>query len=84
MAAVLDPSFKLHYIRNLKLPANVENPLKQNIIQIILDEISKDLITSSDGSSSTATSFISSTLHFERSYSFLMIIVMAIQMLLRH
>jgi hypothetical protein len=66
MAAVLDPSFKLHWIRDLKLPANAENRLKQNIIQLILDEISKDLTTSttalSNGNiSSAATSSLSST-----------------------
>ena len=46
MATVLDPNFKLNWIRDLKLPVNSENRLKQNIIQLILDEISKDLRTS--------------------------------------
>ena len=43
MATVLDPSFKFFWIRDLKLPVNIENRLKQNIIQLILDEITKDL-----------------------------------------
>ena len=59
MATVLDPSFKFYWIRDLKLPANVENRLKQNIIQLILDEISKDSTTSSaqlqDSSSSSSS-----------------------------
>ena len=61
MAAVLDPSFKFYWIRDLKLLANVENRLKQNIIQLILDEISRDSTTSNHlpdqgGSSSSSSS----------------------------
>ncbi|CAF4069257.1 unnamed protein product [Rotaria sordida] len=48
MAAVLDPAFKFYWIRDLKLPANAENRLKQSIIQFILDDISKDTTTSSN------------------------------------
>ncbi|CAF3382037.1 unnamed protein product [Rotaria sp. Silwood2] len=58
MAAVLDPSFKFYWIRDLKFTVNVENRLKQNIIQLILDEISKDFSTStqfSDQNSSSST-----------------------------
>ncbi|CAF4712886.1 unnamed protein product, partial [Rotaria sp. Silwood2] len=58
MAAVLDPSFKFYWIRDLKLPVNFENRLKQNVIQLILDEISKDLPTLSH--SHDETSFYSS------------------------
>lgn len=42
IASLLDPAFKFLWIRDLKLPVNTENRLKQNIIQLILDEISKD------------------------------------------
>ncbi len=42
MATVLDPAFKFFWLRDLKLPAQIENRLKQNIIQMIIDEISKD------------------------------------------
>ena len=45
IATVLDPSFKFYWLRDLKLPANGENRLKQNIIQFILDDISKDTAT---------------------------------------
>ena len=51
MAAVLDPSFKFYWIRDLNLPINTENRLKQHIIQLILDEISKDGQASSKQSS---------------------------------
>jgi hypothetical protein len=68
MATVLDPSFKFYWIRDLKLPSNVENRLKQNLIQLILDEISKDSTTSTQlpdssnsSSSTTATLCLSST-----------------------
>jgi hypothetical protein len=43
MATVLDPCFKFHWLRDLQLPANAENRLKQNIIQLIFDEINKDV-----------------------------------------
>jgi hypothetical protein len=72
MAAVLDPSFKFYWIRDLKLLANVEHRLKQNIIQLILDEISKDVTTTltqlSDQSSSlpAATLYLSSTSKLKR------------------
>lgn len=45
IATVLDPSFKFQWIRDLKLSGNLENRLKQNIIQLILDEINKDIPT---------------------------------------
>ncbi|CAF4967000.1 unnamed protein product [Rotaria sp. Silwood1] len=47
IAAVLDPSFKFFWLRDLKLPANAENRLKQDVIQLILDEMNKDLKLSS-------------------------------------
>jgi hypothetical protein len=56
MAAVLDPSFKFYWLRDLKLSANKENRLKQNIIQLILDEINKDLKVLSTKSSDKNTS----------------------------
>ncbi|CAF4911296.1 unnamed protein product [Rotaria sp. Silwood1] len=43
MATLLDPAFKFFWIYDLKLSVNTENRLKQNVIQFILDEISKDL-----------------------------------------
>lgn len=42
MATLLDPAFKFFWILDFKLPVNIENRLKQNVIQLILDEISKD------------------------------------------
>ncbi|CAF4688197.1 unnamed protein product, partial [Rotaria sp. Silwood2] len=48
MAAVLDPVFKFYWIQDLRLPANAENRLKQSIIQLILDDISKDTTTSTN------------------------------------
>ena len=42
MAAVLDPSFKFYWMHDLRLPVNNENRLKQNIIQLILDDITND------------------------------------------
>ncbi|CAF2218019.1 unnamed protein product, partial [Rotaria magnacalcarata] len=39
MATILDPSFKFYWLRDLNLPINNENRLKQNIIQLIVDEI---------------------------------------------
>jgi hypothetical protein len=64
MATVLDPSFKFYWIRDLKLPVNVENRLKQSVIQLILDEISKDSTTSSTqlhDSNSSSSSSLSTT-----------------------
>ncbi|CAF4141092.1 unnamed protein product, partial [Adineta steineri] len=43
IASVLDPSFKFYWIRDLQLPAHTEKRVKQNIIQLIFDEMSKDL-----------------------------------------
>jgi hypothetical protein len=42
IAAVLDPSFKFYWIRDLQLAVQIENRLKQNIIQLIINEMSKD------------------------------------------
>lgn len=50
MATVLDPTFKFYWIRDLKLPVNNENRLKQCMIQLILDEISKHTTTANDSS----------------------------------
>jgi len=46
MAAVLDPAFKFYWIKDLQLPPQTENCLKQNIIQFIIDEMKKDLNSS--------------------------------------
>ena len=61
MAAILDPGFKFFWIRDLHLPANHENRLKQSIIQLILDEISRDSTASSDGNSLSMTTSLSSS-----------------------
>ena len=42
MATVLDPQFRFYWLRDLKVAANEENRLKHIIIQLIIDEISKD------------------------------------------
>lgn len=42
MASVLDPAFKFFWIYDLELPIGDENRLKQSIIQLIIDEISKE------------------------------------------
>ncbi|CAF3753693.1 unnamed protein product [Rotaria socialis] len=56
MATILDPSFKFYWLRDLNLPINNENRLKQNIIQLIVDEISQDSSLSSPKASSEAVS----------------------------
>ncbi|CAF3045088.1 unnamed protein product [Rotaria sp. Silwood2] len=43
IAAVLDPSLKFLWIRDLKLPVPIENRLKQHIIELIINEVKKDL-----------------------------------------
>lgn len=48
VAAVLDPSFKFFWMNDLKLSPNVERRLKQNIVQLILDDISNDSRLSSN------------------------------------
>lgn len=45
MAAVLDPSFKFYWIRDLQLSVPMENRLKQSIIQLIINEMKKDSTT---------------------------------------
>lgn len=42
LATMLDPSFKFLWIRDFNLSPNNENKLKQNLIQLLLDEINKD------------------------------------------
>ncbi|CAF1240055.1 unnamed protein product, partial [Rotaria magnacalcarata] len=56
MATVLDPSFKFYWLHDLNLPINNENRLKQNIIQLIVDEISQDSSLPSPKVTSEATS----------------------------
>ena len=58
---MLDPVFKFYWIRDLKLPVNTENRLKQHIIQLILDEMSKDIKASSFESSNGVISSSSSS-----------------------
>ncbi|CAF3331718.1 unnamed protein product [Rotaria socialis] len=62
MAIVLDPSFKFYWIRDLQLPAHMENRLKQNIIQLIINEMNKDSRTST--TDLHKTNFSSTTLCF--------------------
>ena len=66
MSTVLDPSFKFDWIRDLKLPTNTENRLKQSIIQLTLDEISKDVNTSSVKTSDGIISLSSSTSSYKK------------------
>ncbi|CAF4084866.1 unnamed protein product [Adineta steineri] len=61
ISVVLDPSFKFYWIRDLKMSVQKENQLKQHIIQLIIDEMSKNSSIStidldSSNSSSTASS----------------------------
>lgn len=67
MTTLLDPTFKFFWIRDLKLPVNIENRLKQNVIQLVLDEISKDSLTESTTSQKTQlTTSTSSTSQVKR------------------
>ena len=66
MTTLLDPTFKFFWIRDLKLPVNIENRLKQNIIQLVLDEISKDSITASTTSQTTQLTAALSTPQVKR------------------
>ena len=59
IASVLDPQFKFHWMRDLKLPVQSENRLKQDIIQLIIDEGKHDWKESSvkiSGNSSSSSS----------------------------
>ncbi|CAF1550205.1 unnamed protein product, partial [Adineta ricciae] len=47
MAAVLDSAFKFFWVRDLQLSVQMENRLKQHIIQLIIDEMNKEPIVSS-------------------------------------
>lgn len=42
IAAVLDPAFKFFWLRDLQLSVQMENRLKQHIIQLIVDEMNKE------------------------------------------
>ncbi|CAF1559964.1 unnamed protein product, partial [Rotaria sp. Silwood1] len=70
MAAVLDPAFKFYWIRDLQLPIHMENRLKQNIIQLIIDEMNKDSKKSKNDlnkvSSSSATITFTATSKVKR------------------
>jgi hAT family C-terminal dimerisation region len=62
IAAVLDPSFKFYWIKDLQLSPHAENCLKQNVIRLIIDEVNNDLNAypvalnkSSDSSASSAS-----------------------------
>ncbi|CAF1422957.1 unnamed protein product [Rotaria magnacalcarata] len=63
MAAVLDPSFKFYWIRDLQLSVPMETRLKQSIIQLIIDEMNNDSTTTTtelheiNFSSTTSSSF---------------------------
>lgn len=50
MATVLDPAFKFYWIYDLRLHPNMETRLKQNIFQLIIDEISNNATRSSSES----------------------------------
>lgn len=65
VATVLDPAFKFFWIRDLKMPLSAENRLKQQIVQMIIDEINKDSVCSQNMSrvfnSSTSSNSVTST-----------------------
>jgi hypothetical protein len=66
IAAVLDPLFKFYWIHDLQMSAQMENHLKQNIIQLIIDEMAKNSRMSTTdlyvpSLSSTASSYSTST-----------------------
>ncbi|CAF4226533.1 unnamed protein product, partial [Rotaria sordida] len=61
MAAVLDPAFKLYWIRDLQLPIHMENRLKQNIIQLIIDEMNKDSKKSTNDLNKVSSSSVTIT-----------------------
>lgn len=56
MTTLLDPSFKFYWLRGLNLSINNENRLKQNMIQMIIDEISQDSSLTSPQARSEAIS----------------------------
>lgn len=64
IAAVLDPSFKFFWIRDLQLSVQMENRLKNHIIDLIMNEMKKDLpkphMKSTKINSSSTSSFTSS------------------------
>jgi hypothetical protein len=59
ITAVLDPMFKVFWIKYLKLSARMENHLKQNINQMLIDELKKDMMPCSK---STRMNYFSTTL----------------------
>ena len=66
MTTLLDPAFKFFWMCDLKLPVNIENRLKQNIIQLVLDEISKDSLTESTVTQTTSLTTSTSTSQVKR------------------
>ena len=61
MATVSDPQFKFYWLRDMKFPANVENRIKQAMIQLIIDEISKDSTSESSRTTEATQSSITPT-----------------------
>lgn len=61
MATVLDPQFRFYWLRDLKVAANEENRLKHIIIQLIIDEISKDGDVASSRTSESSQSSATAT-----------------------
>ena len=66
MTTLLDPTFKFFWIRDLKLAVNIENRLKQSVIQLVLDEISKDSLTEPTASQKTYSTTSSSVSQVKR------------------
>lgn len=62
MAAVLDPEFKFYWLDDLNLPAHIENRLRQSILQLIIEEISKETTQSSTEAVANDSNATSSTL----------------------
>ncbi|CAF1510670.1 unnamed protein product, partial [Adineta steineri] len=61
IAAVLDPSFKLFWVLDLKLSTQMEQRLKQHIIDLIINEMKKDLSMSTAKSTNIANSSVASS-----------------------
>ena len=63
---LLDPAFKLFWLRDLKLPVNIENRVKQHVIQLVLDEMSKDPLNELAVSQKTSLTTSASTSQVKR------------------
>ncbi|CAF1304557.1 unnamed protein product [Rotaria magnacalcarata] len=62
IAAVLDPCFKFYWIRDLQLPIQSENHLKQSIIELIIVEMQQYVTLSSSKANTTALSLTTTSI----------------------